>query len=151
MNALARNFAQNMQLESPMEFGKSFAYTKVYFSTINGECVTIENYIEGETFEKYINNDSLVCGDDVGDISLKSETFAHYTYERSNKQLIVLDLQGIGYNLCDPEIASAHLRVGDETSPILFCYGNLHETAINNFVTNHCCNKFCRFLQLPDM
>ena len=151
MNALARNFAQNMQLESPLEFGKSFTYTKVYFSTLHGQYVTLENYLEGDPFEKYINNDGYVCGDDVGVISLKAETFSHYTYERSDKQLMVLDIQGIGYNLCDPEIASSRLREGDDKSPILFCTGNLSETAINNFLTGHSCNKFCRLLQLPEM
>ena len=30
--------------------------------------------------------------------------FSHYTYIKSGKQLMVLDIQGAGYSLCDPEI-----------------------------------------------
>ncbi|KAL9979519.1 hypothetical protein ACROYT_G017194 [Oculina patagonica] len=52
MNALARNFAQIMETDKPaLEFGKSFTYTKVYYSVLNGEFVTVENFLDG-TFQK---------------------------------------------------------------------------------------------------
>ncbi len=37
---------------------------------------------------------------------------------------MILDIQGVGYNLCDPEIASSNLTDG-ENEVILFWYGNL--------------------------
>jgi len=70
--------------------------------------VTLEDFIEG-TFEKYINNTGEICGDCYSEISLKAEAFVHFTYVNSNQQLIVSDIQGVNYWLCDPEIASAKL------------------------------------------
>ena len=38
LNALARNFAQNMAMEVPvLKFGQTFSYNKVYFSSLNNE------------------------------------------------------------------------------------------------------------------
>ena len=145
MNALARNFAQNLDLERPiLEYGQTFTYTKVYYSSFNGEFVTLENFLEG-TFQKYINNTGEICGNDISNISLKAEAFVHFTYVNSNQQLIVSDILGVNYSLCDPEIASAKL-MDDNDSSILFCSGNLSETAIDNFFRGHSCNKFCRLL-----
>ena len=52
MNALARNFAQNLNLERPVvEYGPTFKYSKVYYANVNGEYITVEEFIEG-TFTK---------------------------------------------------------------------------------------------------
>ncbi len=57
--------------------------------------------MEGE-FIKYINNDGeiVVTGNEV---AYKAEAFAHFTYVKSEKALMVLDIQGTGYSLYDPE------------------------------------------------
>ena len=47
MNSLARNFAKNLELEKPKEFGDTFSYTKAYFGKLNGECVTVEKFLDG--------------------------------------------------------------------------------------------------------
>ena len=47
MNSLAGNFAKNLELEKPKEFGDTFSYTKVYFGKLNGECVTVEKFLDG--------------------------------------------------------------------------------------------------------
>lgn len=79
-------------------------FTKLYFGKLNGKCVTTENYINGD-FTKYINNTGNLVADDVGsEVATKVETFAHFTYEKSGTQLMVLDIQGVGYNLSDPMI-----------------------------------------------
>ena len=73
LNALARNFAQNMALEVPcFEFGQTFSYGKVFFSYLNKQYVTLENYMDG-TFEKYINNtrEMGVESGNASEISLK--------------------------------------------------------------------------------
>lgn len=87
LNALARNFAQNMAMEVPvLEFGQTFSYNKVYFSSLNNEHVTLESHPEG-TFKKYINNTGEMCvaPDDVSEISHKAETYVHYTYVKSQQ------------------------------------------------------------------
>ena len=56
--------------------------------------LTIEEFVEG-TFLKYINNNGSVC--DKGDRSAlfeKDECLAHFTYERSEKEVMLLDIQG---------------------------------------------------------
>ena len=86
------------------DFGECFNYNTVYFGKINHECITVEEFLPGD-FQKYINNNGSICLNDL-DITEKAETFVHYTYEKSNKRLMMTDLQGVGYQLCDPEIAT---------------------------------------------
>ena len=57
----------------------------------------------------------------------------------TNKQLMVVDLQGVCCNLCDPEIASMVLL---EEGQLNFCVWNLSADAIETFITHHKCNKF---------
>ena len=145
MSSLARNFAQNLDAECPVKFGQTFKYVKVYFTSLDGEFMTIEDFIEGK-FQKHINNDGEICVKDAGDIGLKAEAFVHYTYTKGEEQLMVTDIQGVGYTLCDPEIASTVLI--DEEHKYYFCSGNLSDTAMNTFFASHNCNKFCELLKL---
>ena len=82
----------------------------------------------------------------VMEVSLKAETFVHYTYVRSGKKLMVVDIQGKGYCLCDPEIASADVRDANHNT-ILFCSGNLSYSAIEKFKEVHVCNQYCTLLK----
>lgn len=84
MNALARNFAQIIEMAKPaLEFGRSFTYTKVYYSVLNGEFVTIENFLE-DTFQKYINNTGKVCSDAGSNKVISKAAFVHFTYIKSD-------------------------------------------------------------------
>ena len=104
----------------------------------NGEYVTIEEYIEGK-FVKYINNTGEVC--DNGTFSEKAQCLAHFSYEKSIHKLMVLDIQGTGHKVYDPEIASLELVDNDE---FLFSTGYLSQTAIECFVSCHKCNIYCK-------
>ena len=54
---------------------------------------------------------------------------------------MVVDMQGSGHILFDPENASKELLDGEE---VLFSAGNLSLTAISNSIENHRdCNKLC--------
>lgn len=148
MHYLARNFASQLKeriaKDEITEFGQTFVYKKVFMGkTDDEEFVTIEEYIDGN-FVKYINNNGDIC--DGGEICDKAEAFAHFTYEKSEGKLIVLDIQGAGYTLYDPEIATLQL-LSDEGN-YMFCTGNLSETAIKGFFSAHDCNKFCKLLDL---
>ena len=106
-----------MALDAPAECGQTFSYTKVYLGKLDGKCVTLESYLNG-TFQKYINNTGDICA--VGsELTMKAETFVHYSYVKSAKQLMIVDIQGVDHAFCDPEIASSTLMARDET--ILFC------------------------------
>ena len=69
----------------------------------------------------------------------------HFSYEVTNKKLMKVDLQGVVYELCDPEIASTVLL---EDGELNFCAGSLSQNAIENFLDNHTCNTFCKMLGL---
>ena len=56
--------------------------------------VTVEKYIEA-SFTKYINNNGMFCGSASCERD-KCESLAHFSYERSNEELMVVDMQGSG-------------------------------------------------------
>lgn len=146
MNALARNFTIMLAKDKPQEYGPHLCYTKVYFGKLREECITVESFLDGE-FQKHINNTGEISSETKTDLTLKAESFTHYTYEKSNKELMVLDIQGIGHQLIDPEIATSSLMDPDHTH-IYFCCGNLSVTAIDKFLEVHTCNRFCAMLGL---
>ena len=108
-----------------------------------GEFVTIQEFIEG-WFTKYIN-DTLELSVSDSEILKKAESLSHFSYEHSEKWLMIQDMQGSGYHLFDPEIAPQKLIEDEE---VLFLTGNLSTTAINNFVSVHNCNLYCNLLGL---
>ncbi|XP_028418714.1 eukaryotic elongation factor 2 kinase-like [Dendronephthya gigantea] len=149
MNALAQNFAKALVQEKPEAFGDSFNYIKVYFAKHNDDCVTLESYLDGP-FHKFVNNNDIIPLDaNDEEASLKAQCFCHYTYVKSGKQRTVTDIQGVGYNLCDPEIASTNQKDVDNES-ILFCSGNLSLQAKDTFLIFHSCNKYCKLLDIVE-
>ena len=145
MHSLARYYAMHLEKEalSHASYGKTLQYSKVYIGKTEGDLVTLESYMEGK-FVKYINNDGHICekGSEVAD---KAEAFSHYTYVKSEKQLMVLDIQGTGYSLYDPEVASTKL-LDDDQKTVLFCFGNLSTEAIEQFLKEHQCKNYCSLL-----
>jgi hypothetical protein len=61
---------------------------------------------------------------------------------------MIVDIQGCGYDLYDPEIASKEI-MSDQGEQLMFAVGNLTQTAIDTFVAAHSCNKYCELLGLP--
>ncbi|CAB3996244.1 Retrovirus-related Pol poly from transposon TNT 1-94 [Paramuricea clavata] len=86
------------------------------------------------TFDKHINITGDLCGDADLDVSQKGQCFVHYTFERSDKQLMVTDILGCGYTLFDPEVASKENSTDGES---LFCTGNLSTNGIDVFTSAH--------------
>ena len=144
MHTLARNFAKRLKQELKRAgnlklYGQTLKYKKIFLGKMEGGgFVTCEG-----DFTKYINNNGLLC-EPLSDIRGKAESLAHFSYERSNHELVLLDMQGCGHDLCDPEIPSRELMSSDYE--VLFAAGNLASTAISNFVSEHNCNKYCTIL-----
>ena len=69
----------------------------------------------------------------------------HFSYEVTNKDCRVVDLNGVDNELCHPEIASTVLL---EDGELTFCAGNLSQNAIENCFHNHLCYKVCKMLGL---
>ena len=102
------------------------------------------------TFQEYINNDGAIVNRvETSSKGLKKvEAFVLYTYKKSKCNLMVLDIQGIGNILCDPEIATEDIvDIDDE---FLFCLGNLATNAIQAFLGVHECNAYCGAVNILD-
>ena len=152
MHLLARNFAsqltRSLAPEAAIKFGETFRYRNVYYGkTKEGESVTIEEFIDGK-FRKYLNNTGLLCGDKAEPLCQKAKRLAHFSHEKSKGKILLVDIQGGGFELYDPEIASSELFDDNE---MLFCAGNLSEMAISNFKAAHQCNQYCKILGLNNL
>jgi len=136
--------ARMLEQEATDDFGCCLSYDKAFFSQLNGKPVSVEKYHDGE-FQKYINNN----GDfepNKDEVFLKAETFMHYSYKKSGEFLMITDIQGFGFSLTDPEIATTEPNNSDNKWN--FCAGNCSLIAITNFLGNHSCNRFCKLLNL---
>lgn len=144
----ARNFALQLTEKvrsEDLDYGPTFEYNKVFMGrTDQGEYVTIEEYVDGE-FTKYINNNGDICVHDM-DEAEKAEILVHFSYEKSCGEVMLLDIQGTGYKLYDPEIAST--KPVDDQGKLHFCTGNLTLIAIENFFAFHRCKNYCKLLKL---
>ena len=115
--------------------------------------VTIEKYVEGE-FQKYVNNNGLCIpspAEAFDEIYAKVQCLVHYSYQISERKLILLDIQGSSFKLYDPEIATTDLLANDASlgpKEVNFCAGNLSCIAIDEFTSKHTCNKYCEMLSL---
>ena len=115
MHYLARNFAAKLKEEllasdNEILFGETMSYKKIFMGKIGEEYVTVEEFVEG-TFHKYINNNGNICESENADpLTKKAECLAHFSYERSEREVMLLDSQGCGSCLFDPEIASKVLE-----------------------------------------
>ena len=152
MHTVARNITQRFEKAVPEEFGQTFAYGKVYFAVLENEPVTVEEYIEGK-FAKYINNNGycfrIPNDDEIKPVYEKAQTLMHWSLILTKGKMMISDVQGSGYHLYDPEIATD--RTHDENDEFLFCAGNLSFAAINAFKRNHSCNEFCKILKLEEL
>ena len=94
---LARNIASQLKetiaKDKLDEYGDSFEYKSVYMGkTEDGELLTVEEFIPGD-FAKFINNNGVVCEEDTM-LCKKAKAFSHFTYEKSEGKVMVLDIQG---------------------------------------------------------
>jgi len=147
MHAVARNVAQRFAKKAPQEFGTTFSYNKVYYSTYNENPVTVEEFVEGE-FTKYVNNDGntgTAVDNDLKIMFKKAETLVHVSYIMSDERFMLLDIQGSCFQLHDPEISTTRMSSDNE---IYFCSGNLSTLAIEQFKSEHKCSGYCRMMQL---
>uniref|UniRef100_A0A4W6FV62 non-specific serine/threonine protein kinase n=1 Tax=Lates calcarifer TaxID=8187 RepID=A0A4W6FV62_LATCA len=111
----------------------------------NGQWLTIERNMSGD-FRKCNNN----TGEEITPCCSLEEmllAFSHWTYEYSNRELLVLDIQGVGEELTDPTVVMADDQSGTR-GEMLFGPDNLGYAAINGFLQKHSCSIFCHRLGL---
>ena len=154
MHMLAKNFT--LQLEKKVQelkmgevFGDVPKYSSIYYGeTEKEEYVTVESYIDGK-FVKYTNNTGEMCVSDSDVNGQKCECLSHFSFEKSDHQVMLVDVQGSGNKLFVPEIASAKLL--DEDDHVLYCAGNLSKEAMKTFISQHKCNRFCEAVALSPL
>ena len=146
MTCLAKHLAKKLSEQNSGT--PKFHYGTIYFGKIGDEYVTLEPFLNGD-FEKYMNNDGK-CGLQDTDVARKAECLAHFSFETTNGKLLLTDIQGVGMELSDPEIASEDIK-SDDGKNILFCIGNCSRPAIKNFGISHKCNDFCKFAFLTEL
>lgn len=108
-----------------------------------GEKVIAEDFLNG-TWTKWLTNNGWVNTKADGGTSMIA--FAHWTWVKSDQQLLVCDLQGVrdnprGYWLTDPAINSVNWDYGatDCGTP-----------GINQFFRYHKCNDICKGLRIQN-
>ncbi|CAJ1067967.1 transient receptor potential cation channel subfamily M member 6 isoform X3 [Xyrichtys novacula] len=114
----------------------------------NGQWLTIERNMTGD-FRKYNNN----TGEEIAPCCSLEEmllAFSHWTFEYSCRELLVLDIQGVGEELTDPTVIMADDRSGGR-GEMLFGPDNLGDAAVNGFLQKHSCGTCCRKLGLTDL
>ena len=153
MSAVARHLSKRFAKNVPPELGATFEYVKVFFAVFKELPVTIEEYVEGE-FQKYVNNNGLCIpspAEEFDEIYAKAQCLVHYSYQISERKLMLLDIQGSSFKLYDPEIATTDLLANDASlgpKEVNFCAGNLSCIAIDESTSKHTCNKYCEMLSL---
>ncbi|RMZ94800.1 eukaryotic elongation factor 2 kinase isoform X2 [Brachionus plicatilis] len=103
----------------------------------NSPLYHLEHFIEGE-YIKYNSNSGF-----VDDSRSTPQAFSHFTFECSNHQLMVVDIQGVGDLYTDPQIHTARTanQYGD---------ANLGCKGFALFFSTHVCNRVCRSLGLTE-
>uniref|UniRef100_A0A3Q4HM51 non-specific serine/threonine protein kinase n=1 Tax=Neolamprologus brichardi TaxID=32507 RepID=A0A3Q4HM51_NEOBR len=111
----------------------------------NGQWLTIERNMSGD-FMKYNNN----TGEEITPCCSLEEmllAFSHWTYEYSRRELLVLDIQGVGEELTDPTVIMAEDQ-SVSRGEMLFGPDNLGDAGINGFLQKHSCSAWCHRLGL---
>ncbi|XP_059192629.1 transient receptor potential cation channel subfamily M member 6 [Centropristis striata] len=114
----------------------------------NSQWLTIERNMSGD-FRKYNNN----TGEEISPCCSLEEmllAFSHWTYEYSCRELLVLDIQGVGEELTDPTVIMADDQSGSR-GEMLFGPDNLGDAAISGFLQKHSCGACCHRLGLADL
>jgi len=96
----------------------------------------VERFIEGP-YRKHNNNFGYVSEEERN----TPQAFSHFTYEVSNKQLLICDIQGVGDCYTDPQCHSV--------DGLGYGKGNMGVRGFTKFLSTHRCNAICRYLKLP--
>lgn len=147
---IARDWAArfNKSLKMAGHFVNKINFKRAYIVRLRDEnskggfrYVQVERLIEGK-FEKFNNN-----GGQIPTSAYTSEegkfanAFAHYTYEQSKQDLMILDIQGVGTKWTDPQVISKEKKYGN---------ADLGKKAMDNFFKFHKCGDICSLLKLQD-
>lgn len=116
------------------------AFMVVFAGRPNAPVFACETLIEGK-YVKHNNN-----AGEVPERRVERNTpqaFSHFTYIHSNRQYVIIDIQGVGDTYTDPQVHSADQKG--------FGLGNLGQKGIDAFLQTHRCNNICIGLGLAPL
>lgn len=87
------------------------------------------------------NNAGNESEESLTQTQITAQAFSHFTYEESQGNVLICDIQGVDNQFTDPQI---HTMNGKG-----FGMGNLGQTGIRAFLLRHPCNSLCRAVGLP--
>ncbi|EKX33932.1 hypothetical protein GUITHDRAFT_147562 [Guillardia theta CCMP2712] len=135
-----------------LEFNKRSRKRKVCFLPVSvyqlrergGQLVNVEPFLKGDYIKHNDNDGNVETGDEL------PQAFSHFSWEASNGQLLIVDIQGVANFYTDPQVhidrAFCQIHSQDGQS---FGQGNLGMKGIESFLSTHTCNSICRSLRLP--
>ena len=102
---------------------------------MDNEQATAERFADSE-FTKYVNKDGNPCQKLLRKSSLfeQEEVLVHFSYEASNEKFLLVDVEGLDYNLYDPDLATIETLIEAPSAEEFFYISNLRGTTINNFL-----------------
>jgi len=115
-----------------------------------------EKYLSGN-WVKLNNNDGYVNDHEFGAHCPIAQAFSHFTFDRSNGELMVVDLQGVceerrqdgetllTFKLTDPQVHCAKTAQHEQWN---FGRGDFHADGMSTFFQNHRPGKWCKELKL---
>ena len=129
---LAKEFSLRYP-ESPIEFVQA-QLLDLGDSSFPFRFMALEPWIPGK-YEKKTSNAGQIAKD-----SDLAQAFSHFTWDRTQGDIMVADIQGVENTLTDPQI---HSQDTDR-----FGRGNLCCKGMDAFFLNHVCNDICHTLKL---
>lgn len=129
---LAKEFSLRYP-ESPIEFVQA-QLLDLGESSFPFRFMALEPWIPGK-YEKKTSNAGQIAKD-----SDLAQAFSHFTWDRTEGDIMVADIQGVENTLTDPQI---HSQDTDR-----FGRGNLCCKGMDAFFLNHVCNDICHTLRL---
>ncbi|EKX33934.1 hypothetical protein GUITHDRAFT_119862 [Guillardia theta CCMP2712] len=131
-----------------LEFNKRSRKRKVCFLPVSvyqlrergGQLVNVEPFLKGDYIKHNDNDGNVETGDEL------PQAFSHFSWEASNGQLLIVDIQGVANFYTDPQVGSVHVACCTQLTVV---QGNLGMKGIESFLSTHTCNSICRSLRLP--
>lgn len=104
MQSLANNFGEQVAAKVAKDvkshvYGPTFIDVDAFLGKVQStdEIITIEQYASG-TFRKYVNNNGSLSHNQDIEKQRKAESLTHFPFAKSNRKLLLVDIQGSGYN-----------------------------------------------------
>eukprot|EP00732_Lithocolla_globosa_P001850 Lithocolla_globosa_v1_NODE_1039_length_2923_cov_6.165969.p1 type:complete len:525 gc:universal NODE_1039_length_2923_cov_6.165969:1086-2660(+) len=118
-----------------------FNFIELSLLKIDGLCYLVEPYLTGN-FQKWSNTIDHGGARNNTLFAQCCQAFSHFTYSKSGKSWVLVDVQGTEESFTDPEAHCVDGRYG-------LC--NFKAEGLANFQLTHRCNKVCTELQLPEL